>query len=177
MPEVNPFRRDPVVVEAKGFGVVAIPYAPASDWIMAVLTGGPDTMVHTLCRAKDRAPLIDALINDVITAEDLSQASYDALDSVAPFRWWETTRLIMLSAAQAFTGRTVVAGMDPSALTIGQWCAGVYHLATENADDKGKFKFDAMLSDPPAGVEDDDDWGTGDSAALFAAARSMPGQK
>ena len=38
------------------------------------------------------------------------------------------------------------------------------------------FKFDAMLGDPPEGVEDDE-WAMEDFDAMVAAARAMPGQK
>lgn len=170
----SPFSQDPIVV-AVGSHRVHVPHRNAAEWVDAMQRrNGPGGVLLELCRENTHDILKDALITGDVSAQDVVEASHRLIETAIPYRWWEATRLLVLSADTGVLGRTVLAGMDPWELTAAQWCAGVYAICTEHADEKGKFKFDAMLSNPPEGV-DDDSWGEESFDAMVAQARRMPG--
>ena len=171
----TPFSDDALTVDLGGERV-AIPHRNAVEWINAI--HGPQSvagLVVILARETSRELILDALSTGDLENEQLSKASYDLLKMAAPFySWWVTAKLLILSGKPEVLGRTVLAGMDPWSLTVAQWVTAIYALLTEHADEKGRFKFDAMLQTPPAGIEDDD-WGDESFDAMVAQARRMPG--
>lgn len=177
MSERPPFSDDPITVDLGGERVM-VPHRNAAEWINAI--HGPQSvpgLVVVLARETSSELILDALGNGDLENEQLAAASYELLVQAVPFyRWWVTARLLMVSSKPDVLGRTVLAGMDPWTLTVAQWVAAVYVLLTKNADEKGKFKFDAQLEATPAGVEDDD-WGDESFDAMVAQARQMPGMR
>lgn len=170
----SPFAQEPIVVPLAGESV-SVPHRNAAEWVTAAYQrNGPGGMLLELCRETTRSILRDELISGSVTVEQIADASHTLMQEAIPYRWWESTRLLLVSGDPSVLGRTVVAGMDPWELTAAQWCAGIYTICTEHADDKGRLKFDAMLSQAPAGYEDDS-WGEESFTAMINEARRMPG--
>ena len=170
----SPFSVEPITVYVNG-SPIPVPHRTAAVWVDAMhRRNGPGGMLLELCREKTADVLREALITGDITAEQVVAASQDLMQQAIPYKWWESSRLLLLSASTDVLGRTVVKGIDPWDLTAAQWCTGIYTLCTEHADEQGKFKFDAMLATPPAGIEDDD-FGDDSFDAMVAQARRMPG--
>lgn len=155
---------------------VRVPYRPAEAWITTLQESGPGTVLLSLARTGASERLVDAMVDGTVDHVSVADASHKLIEYATGRRWWEAVRLLQASVRPDVLGRTVLAGMDPWSLTPGQWCAGVYTIFTDGLDKDGLFKFDAMLGDPPEGV-DEDDWVTEDFDAMVAAARAMPGQR
>ena len=149
----SPFAQEPIVVPLAGESV-SVPHRNAADWVAAAYQrNGPGGMLLELCRETTRSILRDELISGSVTVEQIAEASHQLMQEAIPYRWWEATRLLLVSGDPSVLGRTVVAGMDP-------W--------------EGRLKFDAMLSQAPAGYEDDS-WGEESFTAMINEARRMPG--
>lgn len=155
---------------------VRVPYRPAEAWISALQESGPGTVLLSLAGTTSAESLLDGMADGELDHQEVAAASHRLIEYATGRKWWEAVRLLAASVRPDVLGRTVLAGMDPWSLTPGQWCAGVYAIFTDGLDKDGLFKFDAMLGDPPEGVEDDD-WATDDFDSMVAAARSMPGQR
>lgn len=152
-------------------------YIPAAEWIEVVSRSdaGPASILTELSEEREQQKIYDGLLNGTMSSDQLAQGAYDLLSAVSPFKWWETCRLLHVSREPQVMGRLALRGLDPWNMSVGVWCTAVYACLTEHADDAGKFKFDAQLNNPPAGVEDDD-WGD-DFETMVAQARQMPGMK
>lgn len=171
----NPFARATVRVTLDRERVT-LPYAPAAAWIGAVCSSaGPSGALLPLLPPDVRPVILTCLARGTLTAEHTASAFHEALRTAVPeYAWWESYRLLILSTRPDAAGRLVVAGMDPWKHTASAWCYGVYELMTHGLEAKDKFRFDAELKAPPAGV-DDDDWGDMDFDQMVSAARSTPG--
>lgn len=155
----------------------SVPFRPAAEWVEAVAAaeGGPAGVLLAVVDQPTQSEIYESLLTGSLSSEELAQAAYDVLSEASPFKWWETCRLLYASRQRQVMGRLALAGLDPWSMPVGVWCTAVYACMTENADDVGKFKFDAQLNNPPDGVEDDD-WGD-DFETMVAQARQMPGMK
>jgi hypothetical protein len=171
----SPYSRAPVAVELCGVRIV-VPYRSAAEWV-AVLGSAQDpaTLLLNLAREATRESVLNELVTGEITAKQLTDASYELMRAAVPgFHWWETYRLLDVSATHNVVGRATLAGLDPWVLTAAQWCSAIYVMLRENTDDSGRLKFDHALSTPPLGVEDDG-WGDMSMNEMVNAARNMPG--
>lgn len=156
--------------------MVVIPHRNAAEWVNAITAdAGPNMLVVALARDLTRDVILDDLAVGQLNEDDLAQASWSLLAQGTGMSWWEGARLLLASQNNGILGRTVASGMDPWELTAAQWCAGVYFLCTEHADERGRIKFDATLSQPPAGIKDESDWGSESIESMLAQARQMPG--
>ena len=168
----NPYARDSLGVFL-GELEVRIPWAPADRWISGCLAG-PVTLLVALTGPDTGMAVTEALLEERVSPQEADQAAYTLLERATPYRWWKAVRLVGLSAGDTTAGALTLKGLDPRTLTIGQWVTAVYALYTNGADQKGKFKIDALLDDPPAGVLE---WQTdAEFNAMVEAARSAPGQ-
>ncbi|MFF1957957.1 hypothetical protein ACFVWX_13325 [Streptomyces sp. NPDC058220] len=165
--------RSPATIDVAGHPVT-VPYRPAGEWIAAIGDSRPSLALMRVANEASRTWLIGQLAAGALPLETAVQGSYDALTAAGGRSWWETYRLMTLSGELSTLGHLVLAGVDPSARSLGEWCAAVYTLLTRNAKPEDVFKFDAQLAAPPPGFEDewDDDQ---DFEAMAAAARNMPG--
>lgn len=163
--------------QIQGYGYVSISFRPAGAWIEALSDSNAGYIVVPMARGTTRDILLDAMADSEITDDQVAAASYKLISDVTGYKWWEAVRLMLVSVRPDVLGRTVIRGMDPWSLTVGQWCAGVYALLTENMGKDDLFKFESMLGDPPEGADDDDEWDTEEFNSMVAAARAMPGQK
>lgn len=171
----SPYARDPLSVELNG-AYIRVPYRSAAEWVSAILDStGPSAVLSGLAGGQTRELLLDGLASGETTSDALAQASYSLFREAAPaWSWWETYRLLHVSADKLIAGRLALAGMDPWSLTVAQWVSGVYVVIQEDQDQKDQFRFDASLSAAPEGVEDDD-WGDMSFDQMVASARSTPG--
>lgn len=171
----DPFTREPQRVTIAATRVT-LPYHPAAAWIGAVC-GSTTTAgaLLPLLTDTDRAAVIGRLARGTVPADAVASALYEALRGAAPdLAWWETYRLLALSAQPSPAGRMLLAGLDPWQLPPAAWCYALYELMTQHAGERDRFRFDAQLKTPPAGVADDD-FGDMDFDQMVTAARSTPG--
>lgn len=149
----------------------------AAPWISCVLAPtGVTALVVGLKDDEWGGWVLAALSSGLAPVEEVKQAAYDLLAEVSPYKWWKTARLLALSSRDDIAGHLTLAGVNPWDCTVAQWVTAVYALLTKGADAKGKFKIDAPLDDPPAGIIDDTWLSDEDFAAMVAAARTAPGR-
>lgn len=178
MSDRSPYTRAPLTVTVGGTFDVHTEPAWAAEWIECVISSaGTSALLVGLTDDDTGERLMGALLAGRVTVEEVQQGSYDLLGAASPYKWWKTARLLALSAREDIAGHLTLAGLDPWRLTAAQWVTAVYALCTKGADAKARFKFDAPLDDPPAGVVDDAWMSEDDFAAMVAQARNMPGQK
>lgn len=178
MDDRSPYARAPLTAMVGGSVELSIPFAWAAEWVECVLSpAGTSALLVGLAPNGEGDRLVNILISEGVTVAQLQQASYDLLGAASPYKWWKTARLLALSSRDDIAGHLTLAGLDPWNLTVAQWVTAVYALCTKGADAKARFKFDAPLDDPPAGIVDDQWMSEDNFAAMVAAARSAPGQK
>ncbi|MYZ38436.1 MULTISPECIES: hypothetical protein [unclassified Streptomyces] len=165
--------RSAVTVQVAGHPVT-VPYRAAGHWLTAVADSRPSLALMRLADEDGRAWLIGRLAAGDLALETAVQGSYDALSQAGGRAWWESYRLLSLGAQPAVLGHLLLAGVDPWARSLGEWCAAVHTLMTRNSKEEDVFKFDSQLAAPPAGFEDEWD-DSEDFDAMVAAARNMPG--
>lgn len=170
----DPFAREPQRVTIAATRVT-LPYNPAAAWIGAVCgTTTTAGALLPLLAEGDRGAVIGRLARGTLPADAVASALYEALRTAVPeLAWWETYRLLALSAQPSPAGRMLLAGLDPWQLPVAAWCYALYELMVTGASERDRFRFDAQLKTPPAGV--DDDFGDMDFDQMVAAARSTPG--
>ncbi|MCX0246407.1 hypothetical protein [Streptomyces drozdowiczii] len=170
----DPFAREPLRVTIASERVT-LPYQPAAGWIGAIC-GSATTAgaLLPLLADPDRARTITRLARGTLAADTVAAALYEALRAaVSELAWWETYRLLVLSTQPSAAGRMLLAGLDPWQQPPAAWCYALYELMTQGVADKDRFRFDAQLKTPPAGV--DEDFGDMDFDQMVAAARATPG--
>ena len=174
--ERSPYAREPLSVTLAG-AHLAVPYAPAAVWVNALCEGsGHFTLITSLLPERDTAAVVDRVLNGGVTLEDVQKAAESLLSAAAPYSWWKTARLLSASARQDIAGSLTLSGLDPWELTPAQWATAVYASLVKGLESKDKFKVDAVLDDPPAGVTDE--WmDESEFQAMIAAARNAPGQR
>jgi hypothetical protein len=168
--EYAPLRRDPLTVTVAGTRI-HLPYQPAAVWAQGM--DHPGTLASILADAEDREVLADLVIDLPGARQDLEAESLRILEESSGRRWWEAGRLISTSVSPEVLGRMVLAGVDPWARSVGEWCAAVYALCVKGQDEKGRIRFDFSLSVPPPGYEDAWDDEGGDPAAAEAFLASL----
>lgn len=150
-------------------------YRPAGDWVPLLAEGEVFRWVLSMLDTKQAAALAHALAVQQVSAEDLKQGVLKLIcDATGYGQWWGPIRLCALSDSRDGAGYLTLQGVDPWRVSIAQWCAAVYTLYTQHADEKGKFKFDAHLATPPPGYETAWDDGS-DFDMMVQASRSLPG--
>ena len=166
--EYGPLRRGPVAITVAGTRFL-IPYRPAAVWAEA-LGHHLGSLAAALADPEDRDEMAELLMENPHARADLERESLRILGEAAGRNWWEAGRLVNTSTGSEVLGRMVLAGVDPWARTVGEWCAAVYALCVKGQDEKGRVKFDFTLSVPPPGYEDAwDDGGSSDPAAFLAS--------
>lgn len=140
----------------------ALAWAPAAVWMRGL--DSRRTVVTELATPEQREVLADLILSDESAVADLRSESRRLLEEATGRKWWEAAKLINTARSGEALGRMVLAGVDPWARSVGEWCAAVYALAAKGRDAKDRLKLDFELALPPPGEEDawDDD---GDDAA------------
>lgn len=161
-----PLARDPITVTVAGVRY-GIPYRPAAEW--AAATERLTVLAAALMVPEDRDALADAVMDHPQAVDDLRHESLRILGEVAGRPWWEAGRLISTSLQPEVLGRLVLAGADAWQRSLGEWCAAVYAVCVKGQDEKGRVRFDFMLSIPPPGYESAWDDGGGSDPMEFLA--------
>src|SRR5688500_5163531 len=165
--------RSPVTLTVAGVKVT-VPFAPAAVWLDALQD--PARAVLHLADKSSKERLMWALLDVPGAEEAIRSQSYELIRrATGRATWWESTRLANTAASPEVLGRLVLAGVDPHTRSIGEWCAAMYTVATQNADETQLIKFDMTLAFPPPGYEDEWDDGE-DYDAMAAGFRDLPGQ-
>ena len=152
-----------------------LPFHPAGKWVSE--TDRLDVLVSRLAEPDDHAAMVAMVEQDVPgVRDDLKKESQRVLEEATGRRWWEAGRLISTSVGTEVLGRMVLSGADPWARSIGEWVAAAYALCVKGQDEKGRIRFDFMLSVPPLGYEDAWDDEGEDPEAAQAAVQAMLGR-
>lgn len=154
--------RAPVTVTIAGTRV-RLPYRPAAEWVAAV--EDLSRLAGTLADDEGRSAIVDLVLEHASAVTELRRESYRILAEATGRKWWEAGRLISTSVGTEVLGRMVLAGVDPWSRSVGEWVAAVYALCTKGQDEKGRLRFDFMLSLPPPDYEDEWDDGDDDPGA------------
>ncbi|MEU7010363.1 hypothetical protein [Streptomyces sp. NPDC046332] len=170
--EFAAFNRNPTTINICG-NVFLIPYRPAAAWALDLHR--LHVLAARLADDNTREELADLVIAMPAAAVELHRESLRLLADATGWRWWEAARLLSSSGAPALTGRLTLAGVDPWAVSVGQWCAATYSILAENKDEKDRLKLDFQLSIPPPGFEDEWDDDADDPEQIAAAMAKMMG--
>lgn len=153
-----------------------VPYRPAGHWLGVMADKSPTTILARMVDDAEGEEILMSMAEGVITRQQLQDASLKLLTEASGWKWWEAFKLALCSDEPATLGRLVLSGARPWEVSLAEWLAATYALFTQNAKPEDQFKFDAMLSAPPPGFDDEwDDKAAFDS--MVQAARSMPGMR
>lgn len=174
----DPFARTPLDISVGGVFVVRVPWHPAADWVSALSTPtGPVAVLIALTGPEDGDRIVNAVLDGEVTSTEAATAAYDLLTQAAPYKWWKTLRLAVLTTRPTVLGQLTLAGLDPYTLTLSQWVCAAYAMVTRNSDVKDRFKTDVAFDDPPPGIVDDDWMSDADFNAMVASTRMVPDRK
>lgn len=174
----SPYSRAPLSVFVGGIAIV-VPYRTAADWVDAA-EDNRLPIVALEWAGDGRQELLTALARGTVDRDAVQEASRSLLLEAVPRpdrSWWISSRLLSLSARADVAGHLTLEGVDPHTITPAQLCSAVYTLFTRGMDAKDKYKFEAPLSAPPPGIEDDVEWGQMTVEEMAAQARSTPGMR
>lgn len=163
-------RTGPVRVERDG-AVRHFRNAPVREWIEL---DSFRSAALTFCLDGRREMLRD-VASGRMPGETLAGWSHSLVEAATGWRWWEASTLLVSSGQRSILGRLTLAGVDPSVVTLGQWCAATWAVLTEHADAKQVQKLETELSLPPEGYEDAWDDDESYYAAMLAQAGSFGG--
>lgn len=154
--------RRPIAVSVGG-QTYAIPSRPAADWLVAMDSHSLYAIVPGLLAPDEQATLITLMATGQLDAELVEAAAKGALRAAAARPWWAAYRLAMLAGQPdgVMLGEMLLAGVDPSRVTLGAWLTATYALAVRHLDTKARMRLDVALSTPPEGeTPEGDDWDT-----------------
>lgn len=149
--EFAPLSRDPLTITVAGTRI-DLPYRPAAVWAAGLERLGQ--LVAALADDEGRELLVDLVIGNPGSVQELRSESLRVLEEASGRRWWVAGRLISTSVSPEVLGRLVLAGVDPWNRSVGEWCAATYALCVKGHDEKGRLRFDFSLEVPPPGYED-----------------------
>jgi len=166
-------RRDPFTVTVAG-RAFRVPYKSAAEWLV-MLDDAPLEILAQRVLGEDSDFLL-LLVDGKVSAAQAHDAGPEILRLASGYdRWWQAYNLALASTQGNVLGRMLLKGVDPSAVSLGQWCTALYALATQGAKEADQAKFDFQLDIPPPGFDPGDTWDDGYDPV--AASASMPGMK
>lgn len=139
----------PVDVELCGAVYRIAPHA-AIKWIIPIIDQDWFAIVPGMI---DSEALDDAIFGENVSYDDCVRAAQDAVSTASGMPWWSCSRLVA-SAAQLLdlSGALVVAGVDPTTVSLGAYAQAAYHLLVRDADQKQRDRFDRELDSRPPEV-------------------------
>lgn len=123
-----------------------------------------------LALAENADALVLGLALGDVPLRAVSEASHELLEQETGYRWWMALKLAVSSSGGDVLGELTLSGVDPTRVSLSQWCTATYRVLTRNADQKAKLKIDFELELPPSGYEESWDDGN-DYEAMVALAR------
>jgi len=158
-----------VTVAGRAFRV---PYKSAAEWLV-LLDDAPLGILAQRVLGEDSDFLL-RLVDGDVRADQAREAGPEILRQASGYdRWWQAYNLALASTQDNVLGRMLLKGIDPHAVSLGQWCVALYALATEGSKESDRAKFDFQLDVPPPGFDPGSSWDDGYDPV--AAAASMPG--
>jgi hypothetical protein len=145
-----------------------IPALRATPWLLAVLEGSPLAVVPGLLA--DETALDDLLLDGLIDVAELTAAAHAAVEAAAGVRWWVAERLTASIAGTALGGELVLRGVDPDRVSLGAYLLAGWRRAVTLMSERDRFRWEAELERPPAGVSVDEAYDAAEGEALFMAA-------
>lgn len=133
-----------------------VPARPAADWFLAILD--EDTPLPLIPGLMDRGAeerIVDLLLDDLTTAEEIVTRSRELLTAAAGRPWWEADRLIRSAGAswQVIGGELIRLGVDLDKVSLAAALNAIYVVCVRTMDEKERNKFDIDLRMAPIGVE------------------------
>lgn len=168
--EYSLLARDPIPIHVAGTRLL-LPHRPAAVWAAGL--DRVDRLAAYLADDDGRDLLVDLVMAHPQGVDDVKRESLRILGELTGRPWWESGRLISTSVTPDVLGRLVLAGVDPWARTVGEWCAATYALCVKGQDEKGRLRLDFSLSVPPPGYEDEWDDGGDDPEEVQAQLAKM----
>lgn len=156
------------------------PYRSAGAWLEILEVTPLDSLTLAALDSEDRWDVQDKMLDGEIRAPELATSAQALLKQITGYeRWWIGYRLAVAAMDPAILGPLILAGLRSDDVTLPQWCAATYALLTRNASSEDKFKVDAHLDVPLAGVDPGTAWDDmGMSAAeMRAMADNLPGMR
>lgn len=166
-----------IVVEAVGRSWSIAP-ASATEWTRAVHSNkSPWSVFPGMLVPEDREVALDMMLTGEMDDFEAKLAGYSAIRQAAGRPWWEAIRLIAMcddSLGQVL-GKLTALGVNPDLIPFARWCAAIYHVATDGADQKELLKFNMKFQSMPNVPEAYEESGEDDFSSMVNLARSMPG--
>lgn len=163
--------REPARVTVHG-QELTLRWRPALDWIHTIRRS---IDLVSLALAEDPDDLVLGLVTGEVPLREVQAASHELIEAETGQRWWSALKLVHSSCEASVLGELTLNGVDPSRVSLGQWCAATYRVLTRNAEAKDKLKIDFELELPPPGYEESWDDGN-DYEAMVALARKYEQQ-
>jgi hypothetical protein len=147
----------PVVVEVGG-REYTIPAVPAAEWFLSILGDKPLPIVPGMLPTEQEDELADRIAYGDVELREVVQVSREALEVASGWRWWEADRLIRSAGEQwkVVGGKLAQAGVDLHREPLGAVLNTIYTLAVANLDEQARQKLDFQISQPPAGLAEED---------------------
>lgn len=133
-----------------------VPPRPAVEWFLAILDEDvPLPLIPGLMDSDAEERIVDLLLDEQVSAEDIAVRSRELLTAAAGRPWWEADRLIRSSGASwhIIGGELTRLGVDLNAVSLAAALNAIYVICTRTMDEKERNKFDIDLRMPPIGVE------------------------
>jgi hypothetical protein len=133
-----------------------VPPQAASAWFLAILDSEtPLPLIPGMMADGSEERVIDLLLEDRTTAEEIAVRSRELLTAAAGRPWWEADRLIRGSAEswQVIGGELTRLGVDLDKVSLASALNAIYVICVRTMDEKERNKFDIDLRMPPIGVE------------------------
>ena len=160
----------PIEVELAG-RTWTIPATPAAGWFIAILREDPLPIVPGMLDEDAQLDIVEMLAFGLVDADDIAQASRDALEVASGWRWWAADRMIRSAGAEwkQVNGQLIRRGIDLQTLPLGAVLNALYAMAVEGRDEQKRTQFDFDLNRPPAGAMSEEEREE-QAAAMFAEA-------
>jgi hypothetical protein len=173
------FRTEPFTITYNG-QALTFRHEPASVWLDVQSRA---SWVYAICQLADVASyerMLDAVSDGVLRTDDMPRIARAALAEAGGRAWWEVERLISVVYGDGDGGRLlgalVLAGVDPTRITLAAFCSAVWARLTQGADTMQTMKLESQLTIPPAEASEEEvtasEEGFGDPVARL---RQLPG--
>lgn len=146
---LQPWPLDVVV----GGDAYLIPAHPAAVWLTVLMSTTTDWLdvFPGLAESGSDDVLTQAVIEDRILGDEVTQVAKEILATVAARPWWVAVRLIRVSVESwdYLGGEVAMRGIDASRLSLSAWLDAVFHIMLRSMDNKEHTKFLLALEAPP----------------------------
>lgn len=135
-----------------------IPAMPAADWFALVLSDDTPFPLLQLLPAGAQFRVHVALVNGVLSVEEIAELSRKLLAAMSGMLWWEADRLIRSSASywRVIGGELTRRGVNLHRESLAAVLNAIYVICTATMSAEERKRFDAELVAPPADAAPED---------------------